>query len=387
MLHRTRYLAALALLAGAACSKKDPAGAAGAPGGAAGGARPAPSITLAANDVAVVKRTSIEEGVAIAGDLGPEERVDVRARIEGDVMAAYEREGASVRAGQLLARFESTEQEGTQRSAEADRAAAQSELTTAQWNLDQGNDLYKAGAIAERDLRVSQQAVAAARARVAAADARIRANGLQVRDTRVLSPISGVIEKRMIEGGEHVSRGTALFTVVRNDILELAASVPAKLSTGLRVGQAVEFVADGRTVTGRVARISPTIDPASRSVTVYVRVPNPGSAIRGGTFVTGKVTNRVLDNVLVIPSAGLRQGTDNTKPFVYRIEGKTLGVVPVTLGVVDDRQGMAEVTSGLAEGDRVIVGNVGTLGRGMQVNIAGSAESARGGRQGKTVKP
>ena len=331
--------------------------------------------------MAEVRKGSIEEGVAIAGDLGPEERVDVRARIEGDILAAYEREGASVHAGQLLARFESTEQESTQRSAEADRASAQSDLVTAQWNLDQGNDLYKAGAIAERDLRVSQQAVSAARARVAAADARLHSNSLQVRDTRVLAPITGTIEKRMIEGGEHVARGAALFTVVRNDILELAASVPAKLSGGLRVGQAVEFVADGRTVTGRVARISPTIDPVSRAVTVYVRVPNPGNAIRGGTFVTGKVTNRVLANVLVIPSAGLRLGTDNTKPFVYRIEGKSLGVVPVSVGVVDDRQGVAEVTSGLAEGDRIVVGNVGTLGRGMLVTVAGSGEKA------KAVKP
>jgi RND family efflux transporter MFP subunit len=377
---------ALALLSlAAACSKDAAADAAsnakggavqqagaGTGGGAGAGGRPAPSITLAPTDVATVAPTTIEDGVALTGDLRPSETIDVRSRIEGDLTDVYVREGQQVSAGQLLARFESSTQESSRASAEADRAAANAELTNAQWTLDQNESLFKAGAIAERDLKVSQQAVIAARAKVAAADARLRASGNEARDTRVLAPASGVIEKRLVDGGVHLARGAPMFTLVRSGTLELAAAVPARQASAVRVGQVVHFVADARRFDGKVARVSPTIDPATRAVTVYVQVPNPGNNLRGGTFATGRVVSRTLTNVIGIPTGALRQSQDNGQPFVYRIDGKTLQVAPVQIGAVDEQAGIAQVTEGLHAGDRVVVGNVGTLGRGMQVTIAGA---------------
>jgi membrane fusion protein, multidrug efflux system len=351
--------------------------AAGGARGAAAGGRPSPSITLAPTDVATVTPTTIEDGVALTGDLRPLETIDVRSRIEGDLTTVYVREGDQVNAGQLLARFEASTQESSRASAEADRAAATAELTNAQWTLEQNESLFKAGAIAERDLKVSQQGVAAARARVAAADARLRASGNEARDTRVVAPASGVIEKRLVDGGVHLARGAPMFTLVRSGTLELAAAVPARQAQAVRVGQVVHFVADARRFDGRVARVSPTIDPTTRAVTVYVQVPNPGNALRGGTFATGRVVSRTLTNVLGIPTGALRQNQDNGQPFVYRIDGKTLQIAPVQLGAVDEQQGLAQVTDGLQAGDRIVVGNVGTLGRGMQVTIAGAERRGR----------
>jgi membrane fusion protein (multidrug efflux system) len=365
---------------GGASQQGGPAAGAGATGGAGGaggaargpGGRPAPSITLAATDVATVAPMTIEDGVALTGDLHPIETIDVRARIEGDLEAVYVREGDQVRAGQLLARFEASEQESGRASAEADRVAANAELQNAQWTLEQNQSLFKAGAIAERDLKVSQQAVATARARLAAAVARLRTSGNEARDTRVVAPASGVVEKRLVDGGVHLSRGAPMFTIVRSGTLELAAAVPARQAAVVRVGQVVHFVADARRFDGKVARVSPTIDPATRAVTVYVQVPNPGNTLRGGTFATGRVVARTLTNVLAVPTSALRQGQEDGKPFVYRIDGKTLNVAPVQLGAVDEQQGVAQVTDGLQAGDKIVVGNVGTLGRGMQVTIAGT---------------
>jgi len=353
--------------AGGATAARGPGG-----GGGGAGGRPSPSITLAATDVATVAPMTIEDGVALTGDLHPLETIDVRARIEGDLMSVYVREGDQVRAGQLLATFEASEQESSRASAEADRAAANAELANAQWTLEQNESLFKAGAIAERDLKTSQQAVITARARLAAAVARLRASGNQARDTRVVAPASGVLEKRLVDGGVHLARGAPMFTIVRSGTLELAAAVPARQAAPVRVGQVVHFVADGRRFDGSVARVSPTIDPATRAVTVYVQVPNPGNTLRGGTFATGRVVARTLTNVLAIPTAALRQGQEDGKPFVYRIDGKTLNSAPVQLGAVDEQQGVAQVTEGLQAGDKIVVGNVGTLGRGMQVTIAGA---------------
>ena len=269
-----------------------------APAGAGGpGGRQAPSITLAANDVMTVKRSLVEESTPIAGDLHPIETVDVKARIEGDVEGVYVREGQRVRTGEVLARFEASEQASAQKSAEADRISA---------------------------------------------------------------------------------RGATMFTVVRNDALELAASVPARKASGVTTGQTVYFNADGREFTGKVARVSPTIDPATRAITVYVQVPNTSGALKGGTFASGRVVGRSSTNAIAVPSAALRQGRDGL-PYVYLINGKSLEQRKVTLGIVDEVSGTAEVREGLKDGDRIVVGNVGTLGAGMNVEIVGEREQRPGG--------
>ena len=77
----------------------------------------------------------------------------------------------------------------------------------------------------------------------------------------------------------------------------------------------------------------------------------------------------------MVPTTAVRQSAEDGKPFVYRIAGKVLDVASIQLGVVDERAGVAEIVDGLAEGDRVIIGNVGSLGRGMQVIVAGEERS------------
>ena len=377
-LRTTAFVTALLSATLAAACGKDANGSATPAGGAKGvGARPTPSITLAATDVAIIAPATIEDGTALTGDLRPIQTIDVRARLDGDLTNVYVREGQQVAAGQLLARFESSEQESSKASAEADRAAARADLANTQWTLEQDASLFKAGAIAEREFKNAQQAVASSRARLAATEARLRAWSNQARDTRVLAPAGGIIDKRMVEGGVHVAKGAPLFSIVRSGTLELAAAIPARQAGAVRVGQTVHFVADAQSFDGRVARVSPTVDPATRAVTVYVEIPNPGGTLRGGTFATGRVVSRTLSNVLTVPTAALRQSAEDGKPFVYRIDGKTINVAPVQLGAVDERQGIAQITDGLQAGDRVIAGNVGMLGRGMQVTIAGDEKGKK----------
>ena len=354
-------------------------GASGQPGGPGGG-RPVPSVTLAASDIATVRRDTIEEGIAITGDLRPIETVEVRARLEGDLVGVLVREGERVREGQTLARFESSEQESGLSSAQADRVAAESELATATWNLEQTTELFRAGAVSERDFKAAQQTVTTAKARVAAAQSRVRATSSLVRDTRVLAPTGGVISRKLVENGEHVSRGAGLFTLVRSDVLELAAAVPARQANAVSVGQTVRFVADGRSFGGKVARVSPTVDPTTRSVAVYIQIPNATGSLKGGTFASGRVVSRVIPGAIVVPASAIRQSVDEGRPYVFRITGKVIDIAMISVGVVDERAGMAEVTDGLAIGDRVVAGNVGVLGRGMQVVVAG--EERQGGQRG-----
>ena len=353
-----------------------------------GGERRASSIILSASDVKTVERGSIEAGVAISGDLKAIEEAVVRARLEGDLVGVYVREGDHVKEGQLLAKFEDSEQESNHTSAIADREAAQSDVETAKWNADQSEQLFKAGAIAERDLRTAQQTLAASKARLAAAEARVRATTSLLTDTRALAPTTGVVAKRNVENGEHVARGADMFTVVRSNVLELAAAVPDRQASEIQVGQRVHFAAGGRDLDGRVARMSPTIDPTNRSITVYVQVPNGAGTLKGNSFATGRIVSRTVDGAIVIPSAAIRQAQGAAKPFVYRLDASdALERAPVSVGVVDESQGTAEIVEGLKPGDRIIVGNVGTLGAGMKVTIAGGGESGNGERGTGNRKP
>lgn len=385
-MRRFAYSSALLALAVAGCDKSDaaPAAETGAATPAAttpAAPRQAGSVVLSGNDLHTLAPGRIEVGIAISGGLRPIETLIVRARLEGDVVEVRVREGDRVAQGALLARFESTEQEAALRSAEADKVAAETEANTARWNLEQTRDLFQAGAVPERDFRAAEQAAATATARLAASEARLRAAALVERDTRIVAPVAGIIERRVIQPGVRALRGGELFTLVRTDVLELTAAVPARLADDVRVGQPVRFTADGRNIEGRVARVSPTVDPASQSVTVYVQVPNAGGELKGNTFATGQIVASAFDDQLLVPQQAIRQPAAGAgaAPFVWRLQGGVLERANVKLGVVDEGRGVVQVLEGLNAGDQVVVGNVGMLGTGMQVQLIGGENPAAGG--------
>jgi multidrug efflux pump subunit AcrA (membrane-fusion protein) len=122
-----------------------------------------------------------------------------------------------------------------------------------------------------------------------------------------------------------------------------------------------------------------------------VQVPNAGGALRGNTFATGRVVGSIIPDALTVPSAAIRQAQDTTRlPFVYRLVGEALESVPVRTVIVDEAGGVTQILDGLAAGDRVVVGNVGLLGKGMKVQIVGGdagGRSAVGGGREQQVAP
>lgn len=360
-------------------------GSAGAGGGGAGGrgGRGAPTVVLAPTDIHTVGRGTIETTTPLTGDLRPTEEVLVRARVDGDVISVHVREGDPVAAGAVLVRFDSAELDAAYAAAEAEVAAARGESATAEWNFEQARELHRAGAISEQALRAAEQSALAGRARVAAAEARLATAGINRRDAQLVAPATGTISARLVQTGERVARGAHLFTLVRDDTLEFTASVPARSAALVAVGMPVRFSADGRQFVGRIARVSPAVDPASRSLSVFVRVPNTDRSLKANTFATGRVVAEERRNVLTVPVAAIRRSREGDAPFVYRIEGETINHVDVRFGVTDEAQGLVEIADGLAEGDRVVIGNVGTIGRGMRAQILDADQPAERGRGGR----
>jgi membrane fusion protein, multidrug efflux system len=335
------------------------------------------SIAVAPSDIATAHTGSLSDGVPITGLLRPLQSVDMHARIEGDLTGVYVQEGQHVQQGQLLAQFEAVTQQSAAASARAGQSAARADLGQAEWTFKQSGDLFHAGAISEADYRVSQQAVDAARARLAAADAALQEANVATRDTRVVAPISGVIDKKLVDVGEHITRGASIFTLVRDQTLELAATVPERRASSIKVGQKVSFAAQGLSFTGKVARVSPNIDPTTRSITVYVDVDNSNGALKGNSLATGDVIASTVNGVLLVPTSALHQTADSGKTYVYRVNTGTVEQVFVNLGIVNDQAALAQIVSGLAAGDQVVVGNVGTLAPGTQIQIIGGDRAAR----------
>ncbi|MEO6779063.1 MAG: efflux RND transporter periplasmic adaptor subunit [Gemmatimonadaceae bacterium] len=335
------------------------------------------SVAVAPSDVATVHVGSLSDGVPITGLLRPLESVDIHARLEGDLTGVYVREGQHVQRGQLLAQFEAVAQQSGAASARAGQSAARADLSQAEWNLKQSSDLFHAGAISEADYRVSQQSVDAARARLAAATAALQAADITARDTRVVAPIAGVVDKKLVDNGEHMTRGQGMFTLVRDQTLELAATVPERRAAAIRVGQKVAFTAQGLNFNGTVARISPTIDPNTRSITVYIDVNNSDGTLKGNSLATGSVIVSTITGAMLVPTAALHQTADSGKTYVYRVNTGVVQQAYIGLGIVNDQSAMAQVTSGLSAGDQVIIGNVGTLTAGTQVQIIGGDRSPR----------
>jgi RND family efflux transporter MFP subunit len=345
--------------------------------GGAGKGGKSRSVAISPSDIAKVHVGTLTDGIAITGLLRPLESVDMHARIEGDLVGVYVLEGQHVQQGQLLAQFEAVAQQSGAASAKAGQAAAKADLSQAEWSFKQSSDLFHAGAISEADYRTSQQAVDAARARLAAADALLQEADITARDTRVVAPITGVIDKKLVDIGEHMTKGASMFTVVRSQTLELTATVPERRAAAIKVGQKVSFLAQGLAFTGKVARISPTIDATTRSITVYVDVDNSAGTLKGNSLATGSVVASTVNGVLLVPTSALHQTADSGKTYVYRVNSGSVEQVYVNLGIVNDQDALAQVISGLVAGDQVVVGNVGTLAPGTKIQVIGGDHDAR----------
>ena len=90
--------------------------------------------------------------------------------------------------------------------------------------------------------------------------------------------------------------------------------------------------------------------------------------IKGGTFATGTVLARTIANAITVPTSAIKQSVSG-KPLVYRIEKGVLDTASVVVGITNERTALAQIVSGLSAGDSVVSGNVGSMAKGMKVQI------------------
>ena len=330
----------------------------------------AEATVVGAENIAIVTTGAIESGPTISGAVAPEEEASVRAQVGGSVLQTLVDAGQAVRRGQTLARIEAGGLQDAFLSARAGVTSASNSADVARRELERAQKLLAAGAIAERDMEQARRSSIAASAALADARARLSAAQKQVGNTVVTSPINGVVSERAVSAGDVVQPGAEMYTVVDPRSMRLEGAVPAEQLNQVRLGAPVTFTVNGypgRTFTGRVTRINPTADPATRQVRILISIPNAEGRLVGGLFATGRVASQSRTGMLVPANA---IDSRSATPSVFRIKGGKVERVTVQIGLRDESSERVEIASGVAAGDTLLLGAAQGITPGTPVTVS-----------------
>lgn len=327
------------------------------------------AVLVTPENIAIADTARIESGPTIAGALQPQRVANVRAEVGGPVVQTYAERGQTVGAGALLARLDATALRDALLSAQSSVSTARQSATVAGRNLERQERLFEAGAVSESVLENARLQVQSAESQLADAQSRLSLAQEQVADTEVRSPMAGVVSERAVSGGDVVQPGSALFTIVDPRSMRLEGGVASNELRLVRVGAAAEFTVNGypdRLFIGRVERISPTVDPATGQVQVSITVPNAGGDLVGGLFAEGRIAAEAVTGV-VVPIGAV--DLNGQSPTVLRVRAGVVELVPVEVGIRDDRSERIAIVAGVEAGDTLLVGAALGMTAGTPVRI------------------
>ncbi len=277
------------------------------------------------NDSANLKDASIEQAVlsvetvlpsqdnigntlSADGTINAKDVANVSAKVNG---VAIERilveEGQRVKAGQILAVFDTDAMEQQVLQAEADVAEAEATLANATADVARVLPLIDIDALSRQEADRYRTSKLQAQASLQASKARLSTQRLSVSNANVVAPVSGVISEKMAEVGV-VAGSDPLFTIIKGGILEWRADIDPKLIGEVNVGTPVRVsLPGGDSVMGQVSRIAPTADN-NRQITIYASLAANAKARAGmyqtGEFLLGSISAQTVPNSAIVSNDG-----------------------------------------------------------------------------------
>jgi membrane fusion protein (multidrug efflux system) len=302
-------------------------------------------------EVALVSPRQISSYYYTTATLEPEKKVDVLAKIAGEVTKIHVEEGAVVKSGALLC-----ELEGSELKVALDEARINKEQKVREY--ERIRSMYDERLISDREYSDAKYQYEIAENKFTAAE-------LRYEYTKIRAPFGGVVTRRYIELGQNLNVSSQVFQLVDPNPLLIRMYLPENEISAIRVGQKVSVEPDSDTSKsfyGRVVRIAPEVD--DRSGTVKVTAETRGDAIPG-SFARVKIITDTREGILTIPRRGVV--SDAGELYVYVAEGDTVRRAPIQLGYQDEDY--AEVLGGVEQGDSVVVVGVGGLRTGTKVKV------------------
>ena len=378
-----------------------PGGAGGGPGGMGGfggfGGFGGPRMPMTV-EMAPVKRADMATRITVVGNLIGAQTVEAVPKVAGRLEAVSVRLGDRVTRGQRLAKVEDREIQEQVKQADASYGVSaatirqrEADLRLAQTNLDRSRNLVERQLIPKQtfdDTEARYEAALAqldlARAQYAQAKARLDELKINLSNTVIASPVSGFIGKRALDPGAWVTTNSSFISVVDIAVVRLVANVVEKDLRRITPGLPAEVEVDaypGEKFTGRIAHVAPVLDPATRTAQIEVEIQNPQFRLKPGMYAKVSFTVERRENALVIPTVALvdlagEKGVFSASPGE---QGQIARFRKIDVGLVN--QDLAEVRSGLSEGDSIVTTGSAALREGDRILLPGeSAAAGRGGR-------
>ncbi len=320
--------------------------------------------------VAQVASRDITVWDAFSGRLEAVDRVQVRSRVAGAIQSVDFREGALVKAGDLLFTIDPAPYEATVAQREGQVALAEAQLNLARLELDRGNKLIENRTISQSVLDQRQNAFVEAQASLQTAKAALQSARLELGYTKVRAPVAGKVGRIEITAGNLVAAGStspALTTLVSVDPIYASFDVPedivsralAELPTSTaalppldRIPVEIETLGGTAPVRGKLQLIDNQVDAASGTIPVRAVFDNPGGRLIPGQFVRIRMGTPKPETKILVSERAV--GTDQDKKFVFVVDGDNkIAYRPVELG--RSTEGGRIVESGLTSGERIVV--------------------------------
>lgn len=345
-------------------------------------------------EVSAPSRMTITRTVEVFGSFAPKNASDVKSEIPGQIRALRVKEWESVKAGDVLLEIDPVDLKLKAESYEAGLKMSRAQLLQAKVDMsrarrewDRAVKLKEGGLVTGQELDDRKSAMELAEAKVALAAAAVAQSESEAAEARhnlektvIRAPIDGTISQRKVDNGDWVDKGSLLFSVVDNRILDFTASVPAMDLPLVAEGQALLFTVDGlpgRTFEGRVKRLNPLVNTADRTGRIMAEVENRDGILKGGSFGRGQILVEERPDTLTVPKDALIGWNleKRTARVFLMDESGTAHLREVQTGL--SSEGRVEILSGLGESDSVITRGGFNLRDGDKVRLT-SGEGKKG---------
>ena len=332
------------------------------------------TVTPAARPVRTVTVEKREAGVPVTltGHIEAEDQVDLGFRISGRLLENSAKLGDAIYSGQVLARLEPQNELNELRTAQANLAAAQAQLTQARNHFERQDTLLKQGWTTRANHDQATKALHTAQSQVDAAEAQLKAAHDLVSFTDLKSDAPGVITARGPLAGEVVQAGQMIVRLARKDGRDAVFNFPAQLIRTAPSDLAITVtLADDPKVTaqGRIREVAPQADPVTRTFEVKIGLTDPPAAMRLGATVAGRMETEAVP-IMEIPATALTEF--NRQPAVWIVDPSSRTISARNVDVLRFDQATVAVDQGLDAGEIVVTAGVQALHPGQKVRLLGS---------------
>ncbi|MBL8262888.1 MAG: efflux RND transporter periplasmic adaptor subunit [Xanthomonadaceae bacterium] len=338
-----------------------------------------PSSALAVT-TATVEVRDLSRSVLVSGAVAPVEEMQLGVEVSGlRVTELLVDVGQQVRRGQVLLRLDRRMLDSERNQAEAGLREAEAGAALARANLVRAESLARERYISAGQLDELRAARTQADARVGTA--RAARDGAELRHSfaELRAPADGIVSKRLVQPGQVVAASGELLRLIRDGRLEWRAELPVAQLMAVKPGDRIELRdSRGLPVEGRVRAVSPGVDAATRTGTVYADLPDP-KGLAAGAYLEGRIdTGRARVATVPVSAIVLRDGFAT----LYTVEaGDRVQVVKAQRVRTGTRsEGHVELIDGPKPGQAVVVKGAGFLADGDAVRVvtAGGSASAAG---------